>query len=144
MFCYGRAHVGGRGNRPTRTYFPGTLDKNTTYDWRVDQKNSAGTTQCEVWSFTTGSKDVPPVEFEPTWESLDTHQTPEWFKKAKVGIFIYPLTPTKAEFDAYWQKHGQPGKKYYQSMELDATDRNPWDPEGLAQLAVDTGARYYD
>jgi len=139
----------GKGNRPTRTFYPGTLDKNTTYYWRVDQKNSVGMTKGEVWSFTTGEKNVPPVEFEPTWESLDKHQTPEWFKNAKVGIFIYSLSPTRAEYDAYWKKHGQLGKEYPKigreypkSMELDAWDRNKWDPEGLARLAVDTGARY--
>ena len=60
---------------------------------------------------------------------------------AKVGIFIYPLTPTRAEHDAYWEKHGEPGREYPRSMELDAWDRNSWDPDGLARLAVETGAR---
>lgn len=132
----------GRGNRPTRTFYPGTLDKETTYFWRVDQRNSAGVTRGPVWSFTTGEMEVPPIEYEPTWESLDRHRTPDWFKNAKVGIFIYPLTPTRAEHDAYWKKHGEPGKEYPRSMELDAWDRNTWDPEGLARLAVDTGVRY--
>ena len=132
----------GRGNRPIRTFYPGTLDKNARYYWRVDQKNSVGLTRGEVWSFTTGDKDVPPVEYEPTWESLDRHQTPDWFMDAKVGIFIYSLAPTPAEHDAYWSKHGEPGRKYPESMQLDAWDRNSWDPEGLARLAVDTGARY--
>lgn len=132
----------GRGNRPIRTYYPGTLEKDTTFYWRVDQRNAEGTTKGKVWSFTTGTRDLPPVEYQPTWESLDKHQTPEWFKNAKVGIFIYPLTPTKAEFDAYWQRLGQPDKEYFESMELDAWDKNRWDPEGLAQMAIDTGARY--
>lgn len=132
----------GQGNRPTRTFFPGTLEKKTRYYWRVDQRNSAGVTRGPVWSFTTGDKEVPPVEYEPTWASLDRHRTPEWFKNAKVGIFIYPLTPTRAEHDAYWEKHGEPGREYPRSMELDAWDRNSWDPDGLARLAVEAGARY--
>ena len=25
-------------------------------------------------------------KYEPTWQSLETHQTPEWFRDAKFGI----------------------------------------------------------
>ena len=25
-------------------------------------------------------------KYEPTWQSLETHQTPEWFRNAKFGI----------------------------------------------------------
>ena len=28
-------------------------------------------------------------QFEPTWESLETHQTPEWFRDAKFGIWAH-------------------------------------------------------
>ncbi|MBQ72558.1 MAG: alpha-L-fucosidase, partial [Planctomycetaceae bacterium] len=31
----------------------------------------------------------PPVEFDPSWESLETHPTPEWFEDGKFGIFIH-------------------------------------------------------
>ena len=41
----------------------------------------------------------------PTWESLDTHKTPGWLVDAKLGLFVYPLHPTKAEWDSYWQRH---------------------------------------
>ncbi|KAF7277406.1 hypothetical protein GWI33_007650, partial [Rhynchophorus ferrugineus] len=27
--------------------------------------------------------------YQPTWESLDTRPLPEWFDKAKIGIFIH-------------------------------------------------------
>jgi alpha-L-fucosidase len=27
--------------------------------------------------------------YEPTWESLDTHEVPEWYDDAKLGIFIH-------------------------------------------------------
>jgi len=44
------------------TYAPGAMAANTTYYWRVDEKNSAGTTTGFVWSFTTGiSLTVVPV-----------------------------------------------------------------------------------
>ena len=28
-------------------------------------------------------------QYEPTWESLETHQTPEWFRDAKFGIWAH-------------------------------------------------------
>ena len=28
-------------------------------------------------------------DYEPTWESLETHPTPEWFEDGKFGIFIH-------------------------------------------------------
>ena len=27
--------------------------------------------------------------FEPTWESVRTHQVPEWYDDAKLGIFLH-------------------------------------------------------
>ena len=29
------------------------------------------------------------VKYEPTWQSLETHQTPEWFRNAKFGIWAH-------------------------------------------------------
>jgi hypothetical protein len=43
-----------KGNQTDTTFTPGTLAENTTYYWRIDEKNSAGTTIGPVWSFTTG------------------------------------------------------------------------------------------
>jgi hypothetical protein len=34
------------------TYDTGTMDSNTTYYWRIDEKNAGGTTTGAVWSFT--------------------------------------------------------------------------------------------
>jgi len=46
------------------TFDPGTLAESTTYYWRIDENNSAGTTTGEVWSFTTGS--TTPVSVDHT------------------------------------------------------------------------------
>src|SRR3989304_9194440 len=43
-----------RGNQSGTSYDPGTLTYSTTYCWRIDSKNSAGTTTGDVWCFTTG------------------------------------------------------------------------------------------
>jgi hypothetical protein len=42
-----------KGNQAGTTYDPGTLNGNTTYYWRIDEKNAGGTTTGDVWSFTT-------------------------------------------------------------------------------------------
>ena len=47
-----------KGNQTGLTYNPGTLQYNTTYYWRIDAKNTQGTTTGTVWRFTTGSAPV--------------------------------------------------------------------------------------
>ncbi len=51
-----------QGNQPGTTFDPGTLSYNTTYYWRIDEKNDTGTTTGDVWSFTT----VPPLPGKAT------------------------------------------------------------------------------
>jgi glycoprotein endo-alpha-1,2-mannosidase len=46
-------------NQTDTTFSPGTLAKNTTYYWRIDEHNAGGTTTGDVWSFTT----VPPGDY---------------------------------------------------------------------------------
>jgi hypothetical protein len=41
------------GQSSTEFYCSGQLDASTTYYWRIDAVNPAGTTTGEVWSFTT-------------------------------------------------------------------------------------------
>ena len=43
-------------NQAGTTYNPGTLAGSTTYYWRIDEKNAAGTTTGTVWSFSTASQ----------------------------------------------------------------------------------------
>ena len=84
------------------------------------------------------------VHYEPTWESLDQHPTPEWFMDAKLGLFIYLPGPNQAVYEAYWASRGQPGKPPPAGNEQweDSLEKVNWDPAALAQLAVDMGARY--
>lgn len=45
-----------KGNQPDTTYSPDTLAANTTYYWRIDEKDSLNNTETgDVWSFTTGN-----------------------------------------------------------------------------------------
>jgi alpha-amylase len=47
----------GRGNQTATTFNPGILDYNTTYYWRIDEKNAGGTTTGNLWSFTVRHPD---------------------------------------------------------------------------------------
>jgi hypothetical protein len=49
-----------QGNQAGTTFDTGTMSYNTTYYWRIDEKNAGGTAQGDVWSFTTNAL-VPDV-----------------------------------------------------------------------------------
>ena len=52
---FGTASPGAfQGNQTATSFEPGTLAGSTTYYWRIDAKNSLGTTTGTVWSLTTG------------------------------------------------------------------------------------------
>jgi hypothetical protein len=61
-----------QGNQTATTFDPGTMSNDTTYYWRIDEINSAGTTTGSVWSFTTvaASSDV---EIIGSWVSGTSH-----------------------------------------------------------------------
>lgn len=43
------------GEQADTVFQPGALEPNTTYYWRVDERNAVGTTIGDVWTFTTGT-----------------------------------------------------------------------------------------
>ncbi|MHC4738140.1 MAG: CBM96 family carbohydrate-binding protein [Planctomycetota bacterium] len=49
-----------QGNQAATTFDPGTMSNDTTYYWRIDEVNAAGTTTGLVWSFTTEAAPQPP------------------------------------------------------------------------------------
>jgi hypothetical protein len=51
-----------QGNQPGTSFDPGGLADGTTYYWRIDELNEAGTTTGSTWSFTTAEplpQDIP-------------------------------------------------------------------------------------
>ena len=44
-------------------------------------------------------------KYEPTWQSLETHQTPEWFRNAKFGIWAH-WGPQCVEGSGDWMARG--------------------------------------
>ena len=60
-----------QGNQSATSFDPNTLDYDTTYYWRVDEKTASSTTTGDVWRFTT--EPIPPNNpvLNPGFESPD-------------------------------------------------------------------------
>ncbi|MHC4739706.1 MAG: DNRLRE domain-containing protein, partial [Planctomycetota bacterium] len=56
-----------QGNQTATTYDPGTMANDTTYYWRIDEINAAGTTTGNVWNFTTVAAPAGDVEIIGSW-----------------------------------------------------------------------------
>ena len=97
-------------------------------------------------------------KFQPTWQSLETHQTPEWFRNAKFGIWAH-WGPQCVEGSGDWMARGmyiegsdqyKYHKKHYgHQSEFGFKDILPlfkaekWDPEKLVERYKRCGAQYF-
>lgn len=96
--------------------------------------------------------------FEPTWESLQQYEIPEWFKDAKFGIWAHwgpQCQPEAGDWYArnmYYQNHGHYNhhvKQYGHPSEFGFKDvmndwkAEKWDPEKLVALYKRAGAKYF-
>ncbi|MFV0400300.1 MAG: alpha-L-fucosidase [Oscillospiraceae bacterium] len=96
--------------------------------------------------------------FQPTMESLRTFTCPEWFRDAKFGIWSHwgpQAVPMFGDWYArnmyiegsdqyrfHWRTYGHPSKFGYKDIAKLWKAEN-FDPEGLMQLYVNAGARYF-
>ena len=96
--------------------------------------------------------------FQPTPESLEKYQYPDWFRDAKFGIWAH-WGPQAVPMDGDWYARGmyEPGNKHYQyhlehyghPSEFGYKDIIPlwkaekWDPDRLMQLYKKAGAKYF-
>jgi alpha-L-fucosidase len=109
-------------------------------------------------------------EFQPTWESLDAHEVPDWYHDAKLGIFIHwgvysvpAWAPTDADiggenaspyaewYPYYMYVDGSPTQEYHREQHgadveyedfIDEFTAENWDPEEWVDLFADVGANY--
>ena len=96
--------------------------------------------------------------YEPTWQSLETHQTPEWFRDAKFGIWAH-WGPQCVEGSGDWMARGmyiEGNKQYKYHLEhyghpsefgfkdiLPLFKAEKWDPEALVERYKRCGAKYF-
>ncbi len=97
-------------------------------------------------------------KFEPTWQSLQQYQVPDWFRNAKFGIWAHwgpQCQPEQGDWYArgmyeegsnYYNWHvshyGHPSKVGFKEVIHDWKAQN-WDPDRLVKLYKRTGAQYF-
>jgi alpha-L-fucosidase len=108
---------------------------------------------------TSAQKDAPPpLKFEPTWESLQQYQVPEWFRNAKFGIWAHWGPQCQPEQGDWYGRfmydegsepykwhvahYGHPSKAGFKEVINDWKAEN-WDPNKLVKLYKRTGAQYF-
>ena len=97
-------------------------------------------------------------KYEPTWQSLKTHQTPEWFRDAKFGIWAH-WGPQCVEGSGDWmargmyiegngqykyhlEHYGHPSEFGFKDI-LPLFKAEKWDPEALVERYKRCGAKYF-
>lgn len=96
--------------------------------------------------------------FQPTWESLENYNVPEWFRDAKFGIWAH-WGPQCVEGSGDWMaremymegtsKYNYHRKHYGHPSEVGFKDILPlfkaekWDPEKLVSYYKEIGAQYF-
>jgi len=75
-----------QGNQAAASYDPGTLSFETTYYWRIDEVNAAGTTAGTVWSFTTNVEAAESVHLADISGAAVPQPRGKW--TAQVGFVV--------------------------------------------------------
>ncbi len=96
--------------------------------------------------------------FEPTIESLQQYKTPEWFRDAKLGIYLHwgaysvaergewyarkMYQQGTAEYKHHVKTYGHPSKFGYKNF-IPMWKAENWDPDALVALFKKAGAKYF-
>lgn len=97
-------------------------------------------------------------QFEPNWESLSQYSIPDWFKEAKLGIFIhwgvYAVPAFGDEWYPRWMyRKDRPEYAHHRETWGNQSDfgykdfiplfkAEKWDPKAWLDLFIQAGARY--
>jgi alpha-L-fucosidase len=97
-------------------------------------------------------------KFEPTWESLQQYQCPEWFRNAKFGLWAHwgPQCQPEAgdwyarnmyvegsrQYKVHLQKYGHPSVFGFKDV-INTWHAENWDPAKLMALYKRAGAQYF-
>ena len=96
--------------------------------------------------------------FQPTWESLQNYQTPEWYRNAKFGMWAHwgpQCQPEHGDWYArgmyeegsshymyHLKKYGHPSKFGFKDV-INEWKADKWNPEELVSLYKNAGAQYF-
>ncbi|MFA5292841.1 MAG: pectinesterase family protein [Phycisphaerae bacterium] len=99
------------GEQTGQSLATGVMENNTTYYWRIDEKNSAGTTTGTLWSFTSSDEydSVPPSPSPMTWSvspypvSISVIAMTATTATDNSGVEYYFANVTDPNHDSGWQ-----------------------------------------
>ncbi|HTK18745.1 MAG TPA: alpha-L-fucosidase [Mucilaginibacter sp.] len=96
--------------------------------------------------------------FKPTWESLQTYHTPEWYRNAKFGMWAHwgPQCQPEAgdwyargmyqegsgQYKIHLKKYGHPSKFGFKDV-INVWKAEKWNPDELVSLYKSAGAQYF-
>ncbi len=96
--------------------------------------------------------------FQPSWDSLETYECPEWFRDAKFGIWAHwsaQCVPEQgdwyargmyqegsAQYEYHCKHYGHPSKFGFKDIDH-IWKADKWEPEKLISLYKEAGARYF-
>lgn len=111
-----------------------------------------------VLGTTCAAEDPKQQAFEPTIESLQQYECPEWFRDAKLGIYVhwgvysvpergewYPrlmYMQGEDEYQHHLSTYGHPSEFGYKDF-IPMWKAENWDPDALVALFKHAGARYF-
>ena len=114
--------------------------------------------EADIIRVDTSQEPVAQGPFEPTRESLNAYEAPEWFRDAKFGIWAHwgpQCEPEAGDWYARtmydpnnWQgrvhreKYGHPSEFGFKDV-INEWKAEAWDPESLVELYKRAGARYF-
>ena len=97
-------------------------------------------------------------KYQPTWESLKTHQTPKWFRDAKFGIWAHwgpqcvegsgdwmarsMYIEGSREYQYHLEHYGHPSEFGFKDI-LPLFKAEKWDPDKLVERYKRCGAQYF-
>lgn len=106
----------------------------------------------------TDNEPIEKGKFEPTWESLQQYQIPEWFRNAKFGIWAHwgpQCQPEQgdwygrlmydegsSQYNWHMETYGHPSIMGFKEVIRD-WKAEYWDPEKLVALYKRVGAQYF-
>jgi alpha-L-fucosidase len=105
-----------------------------------------------------GNEPVAEGKFEPTWESLQQYELPEWFRNAKFGIWAHwgpQCQPEQGDwygrlmydegstqYKWHMENYGHPSEAGFKEV-IDDWKAENWDPEKLVAFYKRVGAQYF-
>ncbi|MDL2309871.1 alpha-L-fucosidase [Parabacteroides sp. OttesenSCG-928-B22] len=111
-----------------------------------------------IYRISADAEKMQEGKFEPTWESLQQYEVPEWFRDAKFGMWTHwgpQCQPERGD----WYSRGMYEEGSYQYKEhikqyghqsefgfkdvINEWKAEKWDPEAIVALYKKTGAKYF-